>query len=367
MYSSLQDQAVIGERLGHINLVRKGFFHEGKLKPEKYLLSKDELQAAGRVLGTMPEVKLVSPRLKVNGLISNGRNSAIFLGEGVRPADMRIIRGPRYANLPGMLNPAKPEGAGVSSELAGLLGLRKGDSAILLASTQDGMANALEAEVDETFDTGLSATNDKYVLFPFEFAQRLYDTEGAERLVLVLQDAAQVPQVLQAMEARRAEFGFDFETRTWTELSVFYQQVKSMFGMIFFFLFTIVLVVVVMSIANTMGMTVLERTREIGTLRSLGMKRRSIMALFSVEGGLLAALGCLIGLAIFVLVAAAINFFHVTYTPPNSSAAIPLVIALKVGDLAGSFLFLAALATASAMLPARRAARMEIVDAFGHV
>jgi putative ABC transport system permease protein len=140
-----------------------------------------------------------------------------------------------------------------------------------------------------------------------------------------------------------------------------------MFGMIFLFLFAIVLVIVVMSVANTMGMVVLERTREIGTLRSLGMKRRSVLALFSVEGALLALTGCLAGIIVCVLLAAAVNVANITYVPPNSSSPIQLQVALSAADLLRSFAFLALLATATALWPARRAARMEIVDAFGHV
>lgn len=367
LYTDLQDQAVVGERLGHLTLVKKGFYHEGKLKPEKYMISADELQRATQVLTGMPEVRLVSPRLKVSGLTSNGRNSAIFLGEGVRPQDMRVIRGEKYAHVPGMLNPGNPEGAAVSAELAALLGLKKGSRAVLLASTNDGMTNALDFEVDETFDTGNSATNDKFVLFPFEYAQRLYDYEGAERIVILLKDAGQIPQVIRALAERQAELGFEYELKDWAELSAFYRQVKSMFNMIFLFLFSIVLVIVVMSIANTMSMVVLERTREIGTLRSLGMKRRSVLALFWVEGGLLALLGCGSGLLICVLTAFVINISNITYVPPNASAAIQLLIDLKPADLLTTFLVLVTLASFSAVLPARRAARMVIVDAFGHI
>ncbi len=367
IYADLQDQAIVGERLGHLTLAKRGFYKQGKLEPEKYLLNREELDRLTRVVSAFPETRLVSPRLEIRGLISTGRTSTIFMGEGVRASDMRVIRGERYGHLPGMLDPAKPEGAGVATDLAALLDLKQGEGAVLLTSTPEGLTNALEAEVAEIFDTGNASTNDKLMLFPFEFAQRLYNFEGAERVVLLLDDVAHVPQVRRRLAEHAGELGFALEVKEWTELSSFFQQVRSMFGMIFLFLFAIVLVIVVMSVANTMGMVVLERTREIGTLRSLGMKRRSVLALFSVEGALLALTGCLAGLTACVLLAAAVNVANVTYVPPNSSSPIQLQVALSAVDLLRSFAFLALLATATALWPARRAARLEIVDAFGHV
>ena len=114
------------------------------------------------------------------------------------------------------------------------------------------------------------------------------------------------------------------EIKTWNELSLFYSKVKGMFDMMFLFIFCIVLVIVVMSTVNTMGMAVLERTREIGTLRALGLKRRGVSMLFALEGGLLGLLGSLLGVVLHVVVWAVIRASRPTYTPPGISTPVPL-------------------------------------------
>ena len=91
------------------------------------------------------------------------------------------------------------------------------------------------------------------------------------------------------------------EIKTWNELSLFYSKVKGMFDMIFMFLFIIVLVIVVMSVVNTMGMAVLERTREIGTLRALGLKRRGVGLLFAIEGAMIGLLGSILGVILNII------------------------------------------------------------------
>ncbi len=137
--------------------------------------------------------------------------------------------------------------------------------------------------------------------------------------------------------------------------------------MMFLFIFCIVLVIVVMSTVNTMGTAVLERTREIGTLRALGLKRRGISMLFALEGGLLGLLGSLGGVVLHAIVWAIIRAKAPTYTPPGISTPVPLRVDFIPGGLVVLVFCLILLSLAAAIIPARRAARQNIVDALGHV
>src|SRR5262249_55168512 len=79
----------------------------------------------------------------------------------------------------------------------------------------------------------------------------------------------------------------------------------------------IVFVVVVLSIINSMTMTILERTREIGTFRSLGFTRRNMIGLFLRETMILTAVGVAIGLAFALVVSFAVNAANVRFSPPG--------------------------------------------------
>jgi putative ABC transport system permease protein len=232
------------------------------------------------------------------------------------------------------------------------------------------MANALDAKIAGIYNTGNTATNDKMLLMTFRHSQDLMDFSGAERLVVLLKDGRNgknLTAVMGRLQKGLADAGFSVEMKTWNELSVFYKQVKNLFDMIFLFIFIIVLVIVVMSVVNTMSMSVMERTREIGTLRALGLKRLGVKALFATEGALLGFLGSAIGFIIFFTVYALITAAHPTYVPPGSSNPVPLRVDLVWPALARSVLFLAVLALIAAYVPARRSARMAIVDALGHI
>lgn len=372
-YEGLTNAAIHGEGLGHLTIFKKGFLEQGKLHPEKYQFNEEEVKRISEIVKKEPDVKLVTPRLSVSGIISNGRNSTIFISEGLVPADDVTIRGDltRYTSFRGLyLNDKEETGVIVGSDLAAMLSLEQGGDAVILSNTYSGMANALDVKVLGIYNTGTAATNDKTVLMTYQHAQALVDHHGAERLVVLLKNnengkaaAAAADKILGLI----SEAGITVEVKTWNELSVFYNQVKNLFDMIFLFIFSIVLVIVVMSVVNTMSMSVMERTREIGTLRALGLKRYGVKFLFATEGVLLGILGSAAGGIIFFAVYAVLTVTHPTYIPPASSNPVPLRVDLLWPVLLRSIFLMTALSMFAAFIPARRSARMAIVDALGHI
>jgi putative ABC transport system permease protein len=372
-YEGLTNAAIHGEGLAHLTIFKKGYLEQGKLHPEKYQFSRDEVEKISDLVRRRPDVELVTPRLSVSGIISNGRNSTIFISQGLVPADDVAIRGDltKYTSFKGSyLTDAERTGVVVGSELAEMLNLKQGNDAVILSNTYSGMANALDVKILGIYNTGTAATNDKMLLMTYRHAQDLVDFPGAERLVVLLKNGKNgkaAASVAAQIHKMLTEAGFGVEIKTWDELSVFYNQVKNLFDMIFLFIFSIVLVIVVMSVINTMSMSVMERTREIGTMRALGLKRYGVKFLFAVEGVLLGILGSAAGSLIFFAVYTVITATHPTYVPPASSNPVPLRVDLVWPALFRSVLFMALLAFIAAFVPARRSARMTIVDALGHI
>ncbi len=369
-YAGLRRTAIHYEGLGHVTLAKPGFFERGGVNPAKYLFSRDELQRLRRLIEAQPEVQLTTPSLGVSGLISNGKLSTIFIADGEEPESAARLRA-----LPGMgriwqqdsLDPRRPSSGLVSSGLAALLGVEAGGSATLLSTTLEGQTNALDLDVLGTWDTGTSATNDKLLRLPLEYVQRLLDTEGASRVVVLLRDNGSADAFRARLRPLLKDAGIEAEVRTWEELSVFYRQVKNLFDLIFLFLFTIVFIVVLMGIVNTLTMSVMERVREIGTLRAIGMRRGGILRLFALEGGVLGVLGCFVGITLTLAIGSIINGSGLAYTPPSSSSPVPLTVAILPLQMLILMGMLSVVSMLAACVPARRASQLEIVDALGHV
>ncbi|MBI5029435.1 MAG: ABC transporter permease [Chloroflexi bacterium] len=119
----------------------------------------------------------------------------------------------------------------------------------------------------------------------------------------------------------------------------------------------IAMIVAALGIINTMTMSVMERTREIGMLRSLGMTRWQIRKMILAEAGMMGIIGGVFGLVfglfqsrIVILSINTMAGYDLDYVMPTQGIVIGLVVALVVSQLA-------------AILPARRAAGLRIIEA----
>ncbi|CAH1905071.1 Permease [Candidatus Nitrotoga sp. HW29] len=378
VYSGLSRQAIHGEMIGHLTISKRGMKLEGKLDPERYLLTMNDVNAITKLLSDEPHIKLIAPRLGLNGMVSNGRASTIFIAEGIEPVAMEKLQADflserekasgLYDNDNKKLDPNHPEVIELSEGLVEMLHLKVGGQAAMLVSTLNGQANALDITVGHSFNTGNAGSNDKFAFVPLSLARSLLDADGrADRLTILLDDVNQTEAMRAHLLEKFDQAGFNVEIQTWQELSDFYTQVHGMFDMIFGFIFSIVLTVVIMSVANSMGMTVIERTREIGTLRAMGLKRGSVVKLFTLESMLLTVLGCVIGLLIMLTVLWGVNLAGLSYVPPNSARAVQLEVDWDANRVIFTFVLMAIVGTLAAYMPARRAAKKAIVDALGHV
>ena len=373
VYGGLARQSIHDEMIGHLTVSKRGMRTEGKLDPERYLLTQAEVDAISQLLRDEPHVKLVAPRLALSGLLSNGRASTIFIAEGVEPRAMARLQQSEADNavvpkIKKQLDPARPEVVELSEGLADMLHLASGGQGAMLVNSLSGQANALDVTVGHTFNTGNARSNDKFAFLTLDLTRTLLDAEGrADRLTVLLDDVSQTKMLRDHLLTKLNGAGYAVEIQTWQELSDFYNQVHGMFDMIFGFIASIVLTVVVMSVANSMGMTVVERTREIGTLRAIGLKRSGVVRLFTTESMLLTLIGCLLGLLITLAVRWGINLANISYIPPNSVAPVPLLVDMDIGRVSFTFILMSVVGTLAAYMPARRAARKDIIDALGHV
>jgi putative ABC transport system permease protein len=390
VYNALANSSVHGELVGHLTINRVGWETEGKLHPEKLLLTADEIARIQAIVARHLPGATLLPRLNATGLMSNGHSSTIFVAMGVEARDLAKLRGP-FRDVPGGLSENKPAAVSIGQGLADILAFKNGDSGSLLASTVHGQTNVADVDIDQIFNTGNAATNDKLMRVPLAMMQSLLDAPGrAESLTVLLPSSASgdaspaggwqsaifkqdVPgeertrtlaaELTSALKAA----GLDMQVRTWQEMSVFYRQVKIMYDMIFTLMLAVVLAIVVLSIANAMSMAVVERTREIGTLRAIGFRRMGIASLFVSEALLLVLIGTAAGMALMALVRFGVNLADIRWVPPNSTSAVPLYIGFDGARTMVAAWVLGGLAVLAAFLPARRAAQAAITDSLGHV
>ena len=425
--TGLQTQTV--RRYGHLTVFRTGYFNFGAGNPGAYGIS--DYQRVMQLIKDdpliAPRLRVVTPSVTLFGIAGNFDIDAskTFFGVGVVPSDRDRLRtwdeyrqfagqapedsglrdddetrgaiGVGLARVLGLCEslkladcPARPEATaerakGEPTPSPAVLELAQRDRAPgsdagdgtaprldLLAATTGGAPNVLSLYVAKAEPQGAKELDDSFVAMHFSLAQKLLYGRGEHKalgIVLQLNRTEDMPAVRARLVGLLKDHGLDLEVRDFAELWPFYKQVIGMFGAIFSFLAVIMGVIVLFTVVNTMSMSVMERTSEIGTARAMGLRRAGIRRQFVIEGSMLGAIGATVGLVLAALLAFAINHAGLTWTPPNSASPIPLrVLTSGVATLnLAIWLGLVLMSSLAALLPANRAARLPVVDALRHI
>lgn len=359
-------ESTITNGLGHLQIYDESFFTREEKRPLDNGLD-DVTSLSTRVAG-LPHVVGVAPRIEFFGMVSNGSKSPVYMAMAVDPdADERMGFRPQLRS--GRSISSHPEGAHevlLGEGLARSLEVKPGDGLTMLAVTADGALNGIDVVVVGTFTQGFKEMDDRALRLTVPAAQQLLDTTRVTKLVVGLDHTDRTEEAARAVTTALA--GHHVTVKKWQELSTVYQQVVLMFGAIFLFMCTIVFFMVVLSSANTMLMSVFERTREIGAMLAMGTPRTWITGLLVTEGLLTGALGAFVGVLLGTAVIAIINAANIQVPAlPGNSQGFPLhVMHVPALMAAASLLVIATLAVAS-VFPAIRASRLRIVVSLAHV
>ena len=129
----------------------------------------------------------------------------------------------------------------------------------------------------------------------------------------------------------------------------------------------IILIAVLLSVANSVNMSIFERTGEFGTLMALGNRSGAIFRLAITENLLLGLIGSGGGVCLGIVLAWGISYIGIPMPPPpNSNAGYTAFIRVVPWIVLSSFLIGLAGTLVAAIPPARRAARMPVVEALRH-
>jgi putative ABC transport system permease protein len=433
LYVTLGLQTTTVQRTGHLTVYRTGYFSFGSGNPAAWGIDHAQalLQLIRDDPVLKPLTAVATPIQSLAGLAGNFDNdsSKTFFGVGFVPSERdqmkrwneygtgsggvqhsgleddeaaRGIVGVGLARILGLcerlhLDPAdcppapeppkrdgeaSPELASVEPESVAELAERDrpsepaedaGEPRIdLLAATAGGAPNVVSLAIHRVEYQGFKELDDNYIGMNLTLAQQLVYGRGEHKvtgIVLQLHRTEDQETARARLVSLFKDRGLDLEVRDFTDITPFYKQSIGLFRSIFSFISVIIGVVVLFTVVNAMGMSVMERIDEIGTIRAMGVRRAGIRRQFLLEGCMLGVLGASLGVVLAFLVAYAVNSSGLTWTPPSSVRPIPLRLYM-VGAWAlitGIWVGLVAVSTLAALIPANRAAKMAVVDALRHV
>jgi putative ABC transport system permease protein len=241
----------------------------------------------------------------------------------------------------------------------------------LLATQVGGAPNVVRMSVNQAKRMPIKQLDDNCVTVHLKKAQQLVygnAKSGVTGIVIQLKSTDDLTSARARLEEMFTQKGLGLEVKRFEVLAPYYGQVKSFIGSIFLFMSVIMLVVVLFTVMNTMSMCVMERVNEIGTIRSMGVRRGGVIKQFMIEGGLLGLIGGTIGVVIAFIFQYAVNMSNITYIPPGNVEPVPFAIQIlgKSGFAPSAWMGFILMSVLSSYIAARKAGRMQIVDALGH-
>ncbi|WP_413665036.1 ABC transporter permease [Microbulbifer sp. CNSA002] len=362
-YQSLKESAARSG--GHLVLTQPGYFSSDEDFPLQ--LGLDNANKLRRDLLVEENVKAVQPRVYLQGLISNGDKSSIFLGQGILPSEFRV-KGPFLNVTEGSIlsnreDISDPE-IMLGKDLARNLNVRPGDYITLMSSTVHGALNAMDFKVRGVFGTGVPDMDKRQVYISVQAAQFLLDSDRVSTMAIYGYSLDKT----SSLQERLRELVPELEITTWEDRAFFYQGVKSLYDRIFGLMGIIMALVIFVSLFNTLAMSVTERTREIGTLSALGASKVELITGFILEALVLAVVGSLAGVILAGLISAGLMMFDITMPPPpGKTTGYPLTVYFSINLAWMISVAIAAICVFSSFLAARKGVNKPITEALVHV
>jgi ABC-type lipoprotein release transport system permease subunit len=291
---------------------------------------------------------------------------------------------------------AKPGSILIFASQAKKFKVKTGDSMVFSVLTDRGVNNTVDVRVcGVAEDMGLMTSWNVFV--PQETLNRLYQiNDSATGAILIyLKNMNHIPRDMDLLrkalegsgylvmdreanksfwmkfeEINREEWtGQKLDITTWEdEISYVIWALTAIDGLSFV-LTTVLLVIIAVGIMNTLWIAIRERTREIGTLRAIGMRRRGVMAMFVMEAFCLGAMGTAAGALLGCLLALLLNAMHLP-VPEGAqffTMSTTLRFALDPVRIIGGAAVITLCCTVVSLIPSFRAAKMKPITAMSHV
>jgi ABC-type lipoprotein release transport system permease subunit len=347
---------------GHVQVRHESYATEKASLEWQYLLDdSDELLASAA--GT-EGVTAVAPALWASGFLNTVDDSVAVRITGIDPESsfhdpirQGIIAG-EYLQIDDL------DGVLLGRKLAEEMEISPGSKVSLLVGTSDSEMDEDIFTVRGIFSTGLVIYDGGTVYMPLPKAQAI--TRAGDRIsavILLTEDVEAADLVADALRSPGRN------VLTWEDMNSLILIAVQQGNAIYSLIYGIVILIVAVIIANTLLMSVFERTRELGILAALGMKGRQIMTMILLEAGTLALLGTILGIVLGTLLVWYLSFNGIDMGEDVASLAegmaYPSVLYAKFapGAVIGLSLAMLGIVLLAALYPARFAAKLEPAEA----
>jgi len=322
------------------------------------------LRAVAGVIGA-------APAIEAKAMITNGSSNGFAMVKGIDPALEPTVTDIGSVLTDGslaQLTPASDDefpGIVLGKDLAGSLGAMVGDTVTLLTSngtlTPMGvMPRQRRFKVVGTFRMGLYEVDNGTGLVSLETAMRLAATDRVERIELKVADVYDAPRIADWIAG---EFGTEYVTSDWADMNqqlysaLMLEKIGMGIGI------GLIVMVAALNIVASLILLVMEKTRDIAILKTMGASSRSITLIFLLQGSIIGVLGTLVGAALGTTAAYVLDRYRLITIPSDVYQVSYLPFKLLPGDLVTVVVAAIVVCFVATLYPSRQAARLDPAQA----
>lgn len=354
-------ESIINGGIGHFQIYKMGYLKYGEEKPFDYMMT--GYKKIIREIAKIPGIKVMAPRLRFQGIISSAEKSTVIFGTAGLTDEEEQLSTFTSVKDGKPLKDEEPFGIMIGSGVARSISSAAGDPSTVLVTMKGGGVNAIDFNISGILQSQLEELDNVYTLAHLETVQKLLNVSNSiDSLVILLNKTDDVPKIEPMIKETCDRLGLEY--RRWDQIAPYYYGAKDFYDSAMRIAIFIIFAIVIFAVANTMTMTLFERVREIGTIRSLGTTRTQVMKMFVSESMLLGILGGITGIIFGIAIAGFVNSAGGIPIPPppgNSRGYHVLIKPDFLGSL-GYFVLFVFVSIAAVIYPALKASRMAIAD-----
>ena len=362
-------RSLIETELGHVKIVSREFLRLERVMPREQLVYNAQSVEDG--ISSLPGISTMTERIKFRLILSSEDENEPCLGVGINPEQEKNLFDLRQHLIQGSYFQESSAEMLIGDGLAQKLGVSIRDELLAVTTDINYSTYALTFTVAGIFKTGFSFMDKNFIYIPIEKAQEMLDCDGAvHEILLLLEDAETATEISSEILIFLEESGLEDTLTAVSWQENFFLTYMPFASVAMGSILLIIMLIAALVILNTMLMAVVERTHEIGIIKSMGMRNGGVVGLILVEATYIGLLGVFIGgligsgLSLFAQ-NTGLNFTRMMEKMEFEFAFFSPIIYPKftLGILLGAAVFCLATTLLAAIYPARKASRMEPVEA----
>jgi len=317
-----------------------------------------DFESIAEKLKAEPHIRGLSPYLQGQVLIEEN-NKFMALGiKGIDPAkEKKVTRLERYM-VKGSLAGLKEDTVIIGKELALYLGLVPGSELNIYSP----LGKQYKLTVSGVFNSGMYDYDLNLIIVGLATTQKILGAQNQISAIAVKLDDLYLADKLKKRIAGLV--GYDYSLKTWMEANQNFFAALKLEKLTMFIILTLIILVASFNIISTLVVLVVEKTKDIGVLKSIGMSESNIRKIFTYEGLIIGSLGTVIGTLGGLVICGLLKKYQFIKLPQDIYYIDSLPVALEIWP---DLILISAAAMGITMLatiyPALKASQMKPVEA----